>query len=627
MEFVSILYFFGITISLGYTLKRILNLKEFRDSVEKIIFLAGLGLSFFVLISIPLSLAGALYWYLFLILALLIPAYDIFLKIKKKKKFFLNLPKKELKIYIILGLIVLIFFAVYLKGAFSYSYLEDDDSWRHAEAAKYVSINHTYIQPNHLPMLTLEPYPPFYSALMGVLHQVYSKSIQWVLKFFNVLLISLGLLFAYIWLRKFTASTKISLVAVFLLAILPCFMSHFIWAQTLSLILWFPALYSIEKIKEERSKKWVWVAVLTIASVLITQAFSAVVFGIFFFSYFCIELIVRLIKSKARFNVFKNEPIKSLFIAGFLGLIIALSIYWVPEIIFRGWENSNQFLGFGENNNIFIGGTTIDSSKGTVYGFKDFIIAPTITKIDQPTGLGPVIFGLLIFSIIIVFYQIKKIPIEKSKYLIISLIWLVITIFGVEGDAFPYKLFPHRFWVFFAIPAAIITALGIVFIYNFAKKKKLICYSFLLAIFIGIIITSGYPKYLVEASLKWPPGSGWSSNEQLIGYINLKRLPSNVSVYSLCQNPKTVIGIDKMDYPWIKEVEDYKNYAFNDILDNNYKFLKKYDYSYLIVDTGCVHQFGFEQTNKKIKQIDSSKYFEFVPQLSNDKFVLFKILK
>lgn len=626
MEFISILYFFIVILGLGYALKRILNLKEFQDNIEEIIFLIGLGLSVFVLICIPLSLVKLLYWQIFLIIALVVPVYDIFLKIQNKENIIFKFSKKELKIYAILGLILLVFFTVYLRGAFAYPYLEDDDSFLHSIAAKYVAIEHTYVQPsltpvdtlpNHLAINTLEPYPPFYSTLMGVLHQTNPKSIQWVLKFFNVLLISLGLLFAYIWIKKFANSDKIAIIAVFLLAVIPCFMSHFIWAQTLSLIIWFPALYSVEKLKEEKNRKWILATALIISTILITQVFSAGIFVIFFLLYIFIELIAG-----------KADLIKSLFVAGFLSLIIALSLYWVPELIFRGWKNFGPAVGFIKEGNLFVKGSTIDTSAGKIYGIRDFMISPLANKIDQPTGIGIVIFALLILSIILFFYQIKKIPVGKYKYLIVSMVWLVVAVFGIEGNALPYKIFPHRFWVFLPIPISIITAFGIIWLYDFTKKNKLICCSIFLAIFVGIIITSGYPKYKFETAI-WPPGAGWVSAAQIDGYLSLNKLPTNTLTYSLCKNPKTVIGFDKMDYPWVKEIEDYKNNALFDSLENNYSFLTKYNYSYLIVDAGCITQFGnknIETINDKIKQINDSKIFEVVPQLSNNNFYLFKVI-
>ncbi len=278
MELITVAYFFAVIIGLGYSFAQLMKLDKFNDPIEKAIFLIGLGLVAFVLVSIPLSIFHNLVWYNFLIIAMLLPIYHLCKKRYKEEILLLRIPKE----YIIVGLVTVLLFCVYLAGAFSYSYLEDADPWEHSKAAKYVSIYHTYYQPDHLPFHYLEPYPPFYSTFMGVLHQLHFESIQWTLKFFNVLLIAFSLPFAYIWLRKFTKSEKVAVMSTFLLASLPSFMSHFIWAQTLSLLLWFPALYSIEKLKEEKNKRWLTAASLVIATILITQPSTAFIFGIFF---------------------------------------------------------------------------------------------------------------------------------------------------------------------------------------------------------------------------------------------------------------------------------------------------------------------------------------------------------
>ncbi|RLJ00924.1 MAG: hypothetical protein DRP06_00790 [Candidatus Aenigmatarchaeota archaeon] len=461
---------------------------------------------------------------------------------------------------------------------------------------------------------------------MGVIHQVNPESIQWVLKFFNVLLITLGLPFAYIWLKKFTESDKIALTGTFLLAILPCFMNHFIWAQTLAVVLWFPALYSIERMKEEKNKKWLIIAILTISTILITQPSVAAVFGVFYATYFFVEFMIQLLKQDSKFNmvkVFKNKEIKYLFLGGLLGLSLALSIYWIPEIEYRGVENvlwrMNAFPDF------FKGGTLDDTSGGIVYGLQDFAIAPEVSKMDQATGLGPVIFVLLLFSVFMLLYHRKKLITSHNKYLLISSLWVIIGFLGVEGNALPFKLMPHRFWVFFAIPVVVLVAWGIILIYNSTKKDKAISYIIISLIFIGILVTSAYPKYIVETS-QWPPGIGWASNEQIQGYVGLKELPPNTLVYSLCKNPKTVIGVDKMDYPWIKEIKNYQKLALNDTINNNYNFLKKHEYSYLIVDGGCVKDFGVNQTNLRLQEMFSSEKFRLEEKFSNKGFFLFKIL-
>ncbi len=305
-----------------------------------------------------------------------------------------------------------------------------------------------------------------------------------------------------------------------------------------------------------------------------------------------------------------------------MGLAVSLSIYWIPEIVYRGEDK--VFGKIGITPEYFKGGTKLDTSGGVIYGIEDFIVAPLVTRIDQPTGLGGVVFALLIFSIFVLVSQRKKLIYEKNKYLLISLLWLVISFIGLEGNALPYKLLPHRFWVYFSIPVSIIVAFGITLIYN-SIKDKIVSYTFLSLIFLGILFTSAYPKYIVQTS-KWPPGGGWSSEEQILGYINLKKLPPNTKVFSMCKNPKTVIGMDKMDYPWIKDVEEYKEYALEDSLENNYRFLKRYGYQYLIIDTGCIVQFGENKTNTKLQEIIHSKNFKLEKWASNHGFFLFRVM-
>jgi hypothetical protein len=355
------------------------------------------------------------------------------------------------------------------------------------------------------------------------------------------------------------------------------------------------------------------------------QPSSAVVFGIFYFAYFLIEATIQLLKSRENTEVISNNFVKSLFIAGFLGLTLALFIYWIPEVASVGWEKAGNRIAFTRSK-IFVGGSTIDTSGGIIYGVKDFIIASTNTKIDQPTGLGLFIFCLLVISFFIISLG-KKVTTEKNRYLLVSIVWLIIAIIGIEGNALPYKLLPHRFWVFFAIPVATITAFGIDSICKFTQKNKVFHYLTIFMIFIGILITSGYPKYFIETAAKWPLGYGWSSEGQIAGYINLKRLPANALVYSMCPNPVSVIGMDKMDYPWVKETEDYKAYAMIDSLENNLKFLKSYNYSYLIIDTGCIKNFGPDKTREKLQKLNKSKEFLLIPEASNDNFLLFKVLE
>lgn len=65
--------------------------------------------------------------------------------------------------------------------------------------------------------------------------------------------------------------------------------------------------------------------------------------------------------------------------------------------------------GIGIAPKMFVDGSGVDTSGGIIYGLKDFIIAPLQSKMDQPTGLGIFIFLILIFTIILLLMNIKKV--------------------------------------------------------------------------------------------------------------------------------------------------------------------------------------------------------------------------
>ena len=85
-------------------------------------------------------------------------------------------------------------FYIYGSGAFNYPYLEDDDPWGHAEGVKYMAIEKNAFGPGTEYTGYINPYPPTYDTLMGILHQT-NDSVYWTLKFFNALIISLSVIY------------------------------------------------------------------------------------------------------------------------------------------------------------------------------------------------------------------------------------------------------------------------------------------------------------------------------------------------------------------------------------------------------------------------------------------------
>ncbi|HUV38774.1 MAG TPA: hypothetical protein VMY39_04130, partial [Planctomycetota bacterium] len=339
---------------------------------------------------------------------------------------------------------------LFINGSFSARWLPNDDSWEHASSAKYIAVHRTYtIDPEARarPVMSyLEPYPPAYPALMAVLHQT-NTSIYTTLKLFNNVIIALGLVWFYVMLREWTGQPVKALWMTGVLWVIPCFMSHFIWAQSLALVLFFPAFTALERTRREGA--W-WVpAALVIAGMFLTQPSAAAIFGLLAALYWLVN---------AGFAVFGREnrfPWKALVLqasAAVLGLVIAAG-YYLPEYAKFGEAQFKWGLMRADpagEMSLKLSGT----STGKANSLWQFVWAPTLTAINGPKGIGVVLSVVLAAGVVLLVVRWKRL--RSTRWRWAALLWLVLTVLGVQGDAMSVSLFPHRFWAFFAIPVAII---------------------------------------------------------------------------------------------------------------------------------------------------------------------------
>ncbi len=601
MSIIPIIYFFIISLGFGYSLTFFLKRPD--NFIENFFMTIGFGLGVIPILGVILNILHIpIYWPIFLFLSLIIPSYSIYKKGITKLSF--NKPSFKIKkssLYIFIVLIMaLIFFLIYLNGAFKYPYLEDDDPWLHASGCKYIKETHKIsFSPEVLKSLYkhyLDPYPPGYDILMGILHQL-NDNIIWTLKFFNVLLISLiGILF-YFFTVTFFNSRKKALLSTFFLLIIPCFLSHFIWASTLAILLFFPAFYAIERI--EKNWKWMIPAIIVIASMIMTQMSNPFIFGIMFLIYLIIKSI-----SKKRF-------LWKIFLAGFLGAIITLSLFWIPMVMKFGLETTAGKNGINLNNL----GSIIGVGRGIFYTWNDFIFARTVSKMNNPLGVGFVLFLLLIFSLLIFLFnwlkQPSKIFSPENNWKLIAFIWLLISFVGIHGNRLPFPmLMPHRWWAIFAIPVALICTEGFFALGRLSKRIKINSFFIYAVIIIGILVTSGYPKYVVETSY-WPAGVGWASQEELQSYLQyVKQLPYNTKIFPLCSYESKVLAFDKFAEPWDPAYQKFKKNSFNISAEKLHSWLKQRSYEYIILDATCLKKFGENETNIKLQEIAASPYFQ-----------------
>lgn len=348
-------------------------------------------------------------------------------------------------------------FLVFLHGAFVDEWLPDDDPWEHAATAKYVALHGTYSIPAALRReftTYLEPYPPAYPVLMGVLHGA-GAPMSWTLKFFNVLLVACAIPWFYLFAKELTKRPAAALWMTGVLWALPCFMSRFIWAQTLAVVLFFPAFYAMERARREPS--WAVVFALAAAGVFLAQPSSAAIFGIMAGLFWLVNLGVAL-AGPERPRPMRGPVRQALALAA--ALLIAAAFY-VPAYVKFGHDEF--LLGLGKipagKLSLRLAGTAHEKT----YGLRDFLWANGLqNQMNQPTGIGFMLSFVALAGVALLVARITKRRPEggsaPNRWAVVALVWLLFTFLGVMSNipGFPVTLFPHRFWVYFAIPVAMI---------------------------------------------------------------------------------------------------------------------------------------------------------------------------
>jgi len=606
VSLITIILFFVYIYGFGYAATYFLKKQD--NFLERNIMRMGLGLGILpILIVIMSFLKIPLDWKLMLFLSIIFPIYSIFKFFKKREKKNFNIKLKKSDLYVIAALVIfLLSLFMYVNGAFVYPYLEDDDPWSHANGVKYVSIEKSVFNPNSGTGY-LDPYPPAYDGLLGILHQT-SPSLIWTMKFFNALLISLSILFFYFFSKEFIGSQKKALFATFVLASIPSYLSHFIWAHSLIPILIILAFYSLEMLKHD--KKYMYISAFIIGSIFVTQPTQPIKFFIMFLLYFLVKFIY---DRKLSFYVLSS---------GALGFFISL-IWWATR--WRGqlspWSIPIEEVGTAVTLTLTqrLGNLlatiirAFDPLSGTAsraYTFQDFFIAKHQNLINNPIGIGIFISLLLIISLIFVILRYKSVFKKDNQWILISLLWLIFTFLGINSITFnlPIGLFAFRFWMLFAIPAALLSVLGMWFLFSLGNKFKIPKLFILLIIIIGISFTSAHQKYSVNTAT-WPPGAFWTSNEEIQGYMWLKdNIPSGTKVYTF-SNSALINGLDKFICNWCNEERDYQLKGFNQTSQETYDWLKKEQYNYLIIDGQTGRRFGANETNDKLNDLLNSGLF------------------
>jgi len=651
MNLLTIILFFVCSYGLGYSVTYFINpQKEF---FEKHIMRIGIGLGVFCLLASILNMFHIpLDWRIFLFSSIAVPIYSFF----KNRKIKQNQENKTLKrlnfritksnLYSLIAILIfLLSFFIYLKGSFSYPYLEDTDPWGHATSVTYVSKEKTDFDPYpdaKPPTFSyIDPYPPSYDNIMAILLQT-NNSVYWTLKFFNALIISLGLLFFYFFAKLFTKDRKKALFSMFVLSAIPCFLSHFIWAHALVVTLIFPMLYCLEKIKQ--NKKYFYPAAITVSAIALTHPVQAIKIGIMVLIY----IAVLFAYSK------KQHALKALY-ASLCGVFLSLS-WWVPMLIRRGGIRKTAEIFFKPGRGV---SSIFSSSAGTAtraYSVKDFVIAKTTNMINNPVGIGFVLSFIVIIAIIYVFVRNKK-TIKKECWITTALIWLLFTFLFVNSKTFnlPFGLAAFRVWMLMAIPISLLSSLvldviddkkgvkallivliflsilaffidmsfplrflycisAIILSVKFLLTKEVNKKIIIAVIVFGILLTSGYQKYKVNTAL-WPTDR-FTSYDEAYEYAKwFGSIPKGANVFLYSGGDYIVIGFDGFSCYWCEDVKQFRKRIPNEKPDELYGFLKSRRYNYLIISHRdyyrLMNKFNMtkEDIDKKLSEIINSNFF------------------
>lgn len=577
-----------VSFSFGFALTR-----------EKNLMSLGFGLALFAVFSIVFNLLGIpLNWLLFLAIAIVLLGYAIW-----KKELELEFEKPDKALLLVL-LMAFINFVVYYAGATSFPWLEDDDPWNHAVGTKWVAETGSfsrYFDGEHFYRLYIEPYPPVYDVLMGLMHQM-TESVSGTLKFFNAFLIALTLVMAFFAIEALTKDRHIALLATFFLLAMPAFMGHFIWAQTLAMLFLFVAFYALERSLEDR--RFIIPAGLAIGAIAITQPSVAVTFVLMAGLYALVKLYSR-----------GKDALRPILLAGLVGVLVTAAFY-VPTYLKYGHDYTVMGIGFSES--LLDPTSTADTAGGAVYSIDDYLFVKPFGKIDQHVGIGLVLSLLMLGGLAL---GLKQLASGKAKaWLIIAVLWLVLGFLGTEGNALPIKLFPHRFWVFLAIPVAMLASFSYIQMEERFEKYR----GLLLVMMVAFVfLTSAAPKMEVQLA-QWPPGASFTSTEELSGYYSLgASFEPNTRIFPLCSDDGKVIGFDMLSEPYVPEYETFKRDAINKTPSEVHSFLSERDYSYLVFDSTCSKEMGAQVAPVSLMNYQSSDKFQLVS--SNGGFFLFQV--
>ncbi len=552
----SLAYFTLLLYSLGYSVTK--DVYE-AEPVESIVMRVGFGLAALPLVFTVLDAANLLIWYVPLALSLIRPSLDFIRGWRPS----LHKPRFGFNASAAL-LIAALMFTVALYGSYVYPYLEDGDPWEHAVGVKYVSLFHTYTKPEGVYVAHyIKPYPPAYDTLLGLTHQL-NTSVSWTMKAFNSVLVGLSYAFAFFFAKKM-AGPRTALFAVLVLAALPPFGSHSIWAHTMAAAALFPVFYSVEHLRS--SRRWLVPSAVMLGGSLIMQPLMSFVFGVFLALY----ALPRVLADRSSMKTYASLAV--------LGLLLSM-VYWLP--IFTNPVGDLEGVGAQVSRGDFRIGVKEESN-------------PSAAQVLFPATHGDIFMheGYGLFAVLLVFMALDHVLrtgtkfLSKNPWFASMFLWLAFSTFLLHSSDLPVAMWPQRFWGIGAIPLSMLAGFTLANLGRIRWIPPKFTNHVLAFLVAGLLLTSAYPKLVVQTK-QWPSDLGKHMDGDIKAYTTLQYLQPDMPVYPLCVEDKFVVGMDKLSAPWKPEITGFRDGALYKSAGDIHSFLDEWGFQYATADIHCI---------------------------------------
>jgi hypothetical protein len=236
----------------------------------------------------------------------------------------------------------------------------------------------------------------------------------------------------------------------------------------------------------------------------------------------------------------------------------------------------------------------------------------------------------------ILLFNLKKLFIKENFWLLVALTWIIFSFLGVMGASLSIGFVPFRMWTFFGISMSLVTGYAIYLVLSsldkiFRSNRAIAKAVFIILFVILAYYTSFVPKY-VHNTVTWPEHQVIvPESQQLYVWMREGGLPKDSMVTNICHREFVPLGYDMLSKPWLSEELDelgenaYYRTALNNSLDDNYDFLKRNGFDYVILGASCIAKFKVDQNLllARLNEMANSTMFSIVKS-TNAEF-LFKV--